>query len=69
MPLQRPHEHLNLGLHKHLVNVYEQQAGFKFVHDIVQLTPLSMPTSIVNAPLLCVVESRIAILYQIGLVR
>ena len=52
----------DLCLHTNLVNMYGQQAGFKFVLDIVQLTPLSIDVTCQRS--LCY---RIAILYQIDL--
>ena len=52
----------DLCLHTNLVNMYGQQAGFKFVLDIVQPTPFSIDVTCQRP--LCY---RIAILYQIDL--
>ena len=58
MPLRRPHEYLKeISLLAQTSRKHVWVAGrLQIALDIVQLTPLSMPTSLVNAP--CVVESR-----------
>jgi hypothetical protein len=62
--VQRYHEHL--CLHKHLIDIYGQQAGFKPILDIVQLTPVARSTSLAN--LNALVYCPITIVYRNELV-